>query len=176
MANQISGRVIAVSQVQTVATTDASKPPLKKREIYIDCTRYDPYTGERSQYENKPLLEFAGDKTLEKVNPVLDQVQKDDIVTVSFELVGRQYKGKDGKTVFTTAVRCYDIAITRKAAQNGNLTAQPAPQPQYFDGHQPQQAPLNSPFVGDGAFGAGAPAPQTQQQIVEQQKKEDLPF
>ena len=167
MANQISGRVIAVSQVQTVSSADASKPPLKKREIYIDCTRYDPYTGERSQYENKPLLEFAGDKTLEKVNPILDQVQKDDIVTVSFELVGRQYKGKDGKTVFTTGIRCYDIAITRKAGQQVAQTAQPAPQPapQYFDGHQPQQAPMaQSPFV-DG-----------QSQIVEEQKKDDLPF
>ena len=167
MANQVSGRVIAVSQVQTVATTDASKPSLKKREIYIDCTRYDPYTGERSQYENKPLLEFAGDKTLEKVNPVLNQAQKDDIVNISFELVGRQYKGKDGKTVFTTGIRCYDIAITRKAAQNGAQTVQPAPQQQpYFDNNQPQQAaPMaQSPFV-DG-----------QAQVVEEQKKDDLQF
>ena len=182
MANQVSGRVIAVSQVQTVATTDASKPPLKKREIYIDCTRYDPYTGERSQYENKPLLEFAGDKTLEKVNTVLDQVQKDDIVTVSFELVGRQYKGKDGKTVFTTAVRCYDIAITRKAALNGNLTAQPAPQqqPQYFDGHQPQHVPagefIPSPPMPQQAPMAQSPFVDGQSQIVEEQKKDDLPF
>lgn len=164
MANQVSGRVIAVSQVQTVASADPQKAPLKKREIYIDCTRYDPYTGQRSQYENKPLLEFAGDKTLEKVNPILDQVQKDDIVTISFELVGRQFKGKDGKTVFTTAVRCYDVSITRKAAGGGQQTAQPAQQP-YFDNHQPQQAPMaQSPFVQD------------QQQIVEEQKKDDLPF
>ena len=175
MANQISGRVIAVSQVKTVASADASKAPFKKREIYIDCTRYDPYTGERSQYENKPLLEFASDKILEKVNPVLDQVQKNDIVTISFELQGRQFKGKDGKTVFTTGVRCYDIAITRKAAANGMQTAAngmqtAAPQtqqaPQYFDNHQPQQAPMaQSPFV-DGQ----------QSQFVEEQKKDDLPF
>lgn len=165
MANQISGRVIAVSQVQTVATTDASKPPLKKREIYIDCTRYDPYTGERSQYENKPLLEFAGEKTLEKVNPVLDQVQKDDIVTISFELQGRQYKGQDGKTKFSTGIRCYDIAITRKAAASGQQTAQPAQQ-QYFDNHQPQQqAPMaQSPFV------------EGQQQVAGDQGKDPLPF
>ena len=77
MANQISGRVIAVSKVQTVASADPSKAPLKKREIYIDCTRYDPYTGERSQYENKPLLEFVSDRTLEKVNPVLDSILRE---------------------------------------------------------------------------------------------------
>ena len=135
MANQISGRVIAVSKVQTVASADPSKAPLKKREIYIDCTRYDPYTGERSQYENKPLLEFVSDRTLEKVNPVLDSIREGDIVTISFDLQGRQYKGKDGKTQFTTGIRCYDIAVTRRAGQAVAQPVQAAPQaaaqPQY---------------------------------------------
>lgn len=148
MANQISGRVIAVSKVQTVASADPSKAPLKKREIYIDCTRYDPYTGERSQYENKPLLEFVSDKTLEKVNPVLDSIQKDDIVTISFDLQGRQYKGKDGKTQFTTGIRCYDIVVTRRAGQAVAQSVQAAPQA----AAQPQDAaPMaQSPFVGEG--------------------------
>jgi hypothetical protein len=165
MANQISGRVIAVSKVQTVASADPNKASLKKREIYIDCTRYDPYTGERSQYENKPLLEFVSDKTLEKVNPVLDSIQKDDIVTISFDLQGRQYKGQDGKTKFSTGIRCYDIVVTRRAGQGGAQTA--APQPQYFDNHQPQQqqAPMGqSPFVAE------------QQAQVSGEKKDDLPF
>ena len=148
MANQISGRVIAVSKVQTVASADPSKAPLKKREIYIDCTRYDPYTGERSQYENKPLLEFVSDKTLEKVNPVLDSIQKDDIVTISFDLQGRQYKGKDGKTQFTTGIRCYDIVVTRRAGQAAAQPVQAAPKA----AAQPQDAaPMaQSPFVGEG--------------------------
>lgn len=148
MANQISGRVIAVSKVQTVASADPSKAPLKKREIYIDCTRYDPYTGERSQYENKPFLEFVSDKTLEKVNPVLDSIQKDDIVTISFDLHGRQYKGRDGKTQFTTGIRCYDIVVTRRAGQAVAQPVQAAPQA----AAQPQDAaPMaQSPFVGEG--------------------------
>ena len=155
MANQISGRVIAVSKLQTVVSADPSKAPLKKREIYIDCTRYDSYTGERSQYENKPLLEFAGDKVLDKVSPVLDTLQKDDIVTISFELVGRQYKGKDNKTKFSTGIRCYDIALTRKAGVGQ----------QYFDNHQvaapapapaPEPAPMaTAPFPQDGQDGNG---------------------
>lgn len=154
MANQISGRVIAVSKLQTVASADPSKAPLKKREIYIDCTRYDPYTGQRSQYENKPLLEFAGDKVLDKVSPVLDTLQKDDIVTISFELVGRQYKGKDNKTKFSTGIRCYDIALTRKASgqqyfDNHQVTA-PAPQP----APQPEPAPMaEAPFPQPGQDG-----------------------
>ena len=65
--NEIVGRVIAVSSVTEVPSKEAGKPAIKKRELYLDCTTYDPYTGERSQYENKPLLEFGGDKLVEKL-------------------------------------------------------------------------------------------------------------
>ena len=157
MANQVTGRVIAVSQVQTVASSDPSKSPFKKREVYIDCTRFDPYTGQRSQYENKPLLAFAGEKVLNKCNPVLDQVKKDDIITISFELVGRQFTDKDKKTRFVTEVRCYDVAIARKAAQQGvqgtqQVAPAPAPQPAPVHTPQPEPAPqAQSPFVGDNS-------------------------
>ena len=155
MANQITGRVIAISAVQSVASSDPSKQPFKKREVYIDCTRFDPYTGQRSEFENKPLLTFAGEKTLAKVNPVLDQVQKDDIITISFELVGRQFKDKDQKTRFMTEVRCYDVVITRKAGQQGVQGTQqvsPAPAPQPAPQTQPEPAPqAQSPFVGDNS-------------------------
>ena len=106
MANQISGKVIALSKVNSVASADPSKAPMKKRELYIDCTRYDPYTGERSQYENKPLLEFGGDKVLEKLESL--QLKAGDIVTVSFDIQGTPYNDKDGKTKVFTRVRCYD--------------------------------------------------------------------
>ena len=149
MVNQISCRVIAVSKLQSVASSDASKQPLSKREIFIDCTRYDPYTGQRSQYENKMVLEFAG-KVLDKVNPVLDQAQPNDIVTISFELQGRSYQEKGtNKTKYMTQPRCFDIAITRKAdggqgqqffpnsspqpSPNLQQTQQPAPQVQHTD-------------------------------------------
>lgn len=149
MSNQISGRVIAVSQVQSVASTDASKAPLQKRSIYIDCTRYDSYTGERSQFENKPVLEFTGDKLLEKVNPKLDAIRTGDIVTVFFDVQGTSYTDKaTGKTKNFTGIRAYDVEVKRTA---GGQAAQqqsqaPAPQPQ----PQPQPAPqAQSPFVGE---------------------------
>lgn len=155
MANQITGRVIAISAVQTVASSDPSKQPFRKREVYIDCTRFDPYTGQRSEFENKPLLTFAGEKTLAKVNPVLDQVCKDDIITISFELVGRQFKDKDQKTRFMTEVRCYDVVITRKVGQQGVQGTQqvsPSPAPQPAPHTQPEPAPqAQSPFVGDNS-------------------------
>lgn len=134
--NKQYGRVIAVSKLQTVAATDGKT--YQKREIYIDCTRYDPYTGVRSEYENKPLLEFMGDKTLTKVNPILDTLQKDDVVAISFELQGRQFKGQDGKTKFMTGIRCYNIEVVRKAGQQATV-AQPQPQP------TPQPAPQPTP-------------------------------
>ena len=94
MANQISGRVIALSKVTEVASSDPSKPAMKKRELYIDCTRFDPYTGERSQYENKPLLEFGGDKVLAKLESL--NIKPNDIVKVSFDIQGTPYKdGQD---------------------------------------------------------------------------------
>lgn len=129
MSNQVNGRLIAVSKLQTIASTDPQKAPMQKREIFIDCTRFDPYTGQRSEYENKMVLEFVG-KTLEKVSPVLDTLQKDDVVSVSFELQGRPYKEKGtNKEKYMTGVRCYDIQLLRKA--NGQTVAQqPAPQPQ----------------------------------------------
>jgi hypothetical protein len=68
MANVITGKVIAVSGIQRTQPKDASKQPTEFRQLFIDCTRYDPYTGERSQYENKPLLELGGDKLLQKVD------------------------------------------------------------------------------------------------------------
>lgn len=118
MANQISGRVIAVSGVQTVASADPNKAPLQKRSVYIDCTRYDPYTGERSQYENKPVLEFSGERVLEKVNPKLDTIKKGDVVTISFDIQGVSYQDKaTGKTKNFTGIRAYDIEVRRTEGQ-----------------------------------------------------------
>jgi hypothetical protein len=125
MANQISGRVIAVSKVQTVASADPSKAPLKKREIYIDCTRYDPYTGERSQYENKPLLEFGGDKLVEKLGAL--DLKEGDVVKVSFFIQGTPYKDQQGKTKVFTGIRTTDIEVIRKKdAPAPNPTPAPA--------------------------------------------------
>ena len=52
-----------------------------KREFILDATTYDPYTGERSEYENVIPLEFSGDKCAE-----LDRFNQGDVVTVSFVL------------------------------------------------------------------------------------------
>ena len=111
--NQVIGRVIALSGITEIPSKDAGKPAIKKRELYMDCTTYDPYTGERSQYENKPLLEFGGDKLIEKLNAL--NLQAGDVVAVSFFIQGTPYKDQaSGKTKVFTAIRTTDIEVVRK--------------------------------------------------------------
>lgn len=141
---QITGRVIALSAVQEIPSREAGKPAIKKRELYLDMTMYDPYTGERSEKENKPLLEFGGDKVIEKLAAL--NLQKDDVVTISFAIQGTPYKDQQtGKQKVFTAIRCYDIELVRKAngqAQVQQPVAQPAPV------QEPAPA-AQSPFVGE---------------------------
>lgn len=147
-ACKVYGRVIAVSKEQTVASAQAGREPFKKREIYIDCTRYDPYTGKRSEYENKPLLEFNGDKTLAKVNPILDTLQKDDVVAISFDLQGRQITNQQGQKKFFTSIRCYAIEVVRKAGQPAAAAPAAAPAPAQA---AQQPAPQTDPFPATAA-------------------------
>ena len=155
------GRVIALSPVQEIASREAGKSPMRKRELYIDCTRYDSITGQRDERENKPLLEFGGDKVLDKIAGL--DLQKGDVVCVKFSIQGNPYKDdKTGKTKVFTAVRCYDLDLIRREGQKASTDAQvntptPPPAPQ-------EPAPMaQSPFVGED-------------QAQGQQKDPNLPF
>jgi hypothetical protein len=150
--NQVIGRVIAVSPITEVPSKEQGKAPIKKRELYMDCTTYDPYTGERSQYENKPLLEFGGDKLVDKLSAL--NLEAGDVVAVSFFVQGTPYKdAQTGKTKVFTAIRTTDIEVVRKRAEVAG-TQQPAPKP------EPQPAP----------------APQAAPQQTSQDGKDGLPF
>ena len=150
--NQIIGRVIAVSPITEVPSKEQGKPAIKKRELYMDCTTYDPYTGERSQYENKPLLEFGGDKLVDKLGAL--NLEAGDVVAVSFFVQGTPYKdAQTGKSKVFTAIRTTDIEVVRKRVEVAG-TQQPAPKP------EPQPAP----------------APQAASQQTSQDGKEPLPF
>lgn len=76
MSNQITGRIIGISQIIQIPSKNGGSPFLK-REFLLDATTYDPYTGERSEYENILPLEVSGDKCAE-----LDQFKIGDIITV----------------------------------------------------------------------------------------------
>ena len=64
MANQITGRIIEIGQTVQIPSKNGGSS-FTKREFILDATTYDPYTGERSEYENIIPLEFSGDKCTE---------------------------------------------------------------------------------------------------------------
>lgn len=131
MANQLIGKVIAVSQIEKVASSTPGKEPFEKRSLYMDCTKYDAITGERG-FENTPLLEFGG-KAIEKLNALVDAgLKKDDIVVVSFDVQGSKYT-KEGKTNVFTRIRPYDIELFKPQKQEpapAQVAAPPTAAPQ----------------------------------------------
>lgn len=133
MANYITGRVIAVSAVQRTQPKDASKQPTEFKQLFIDCTRFDPYTGERSQYENTPLLDFQGENM-----KLLDNIKKDDIVQVAIDITGRKYTDEKGQTKIFNSIRPYQL---RKLERQGAVAASHAPAP------SPAPAPAQQPMA-----------------------------
>ena len=120
MSNQITGRLAAIGQtVQIPSKTGGS--PFLKREFLLDATTHDPYTGERSQYENIVPLEVSGDKCAE-----LDNFSVGDIITVFFALQGREWTNQDGQTRRMVSIRCYRIERRNQQRQAA------APPPQQF--------------------------------------------
>lgn len=141
MALQITGKIKSIGATQVIHSKNGGTP-FEKREVVLDTTRFDPYTGERSEYENFPALEFTGEKCKD-----LEGYQAGQVVTISFELQGNFYKGQDGVEKNITRPRAYKIEA-RAVAQQAS-----APQPQAVAQPQPQayQAPtVPPPPANDG--------------------------
>ncbi|MFK2168450.1 DUF3127 domain-containing protein [Bacteroides fragilis] len=134
MANQVTGRILSISNTVQIQSTKSGST-FTKREFLLDATTYDPYTKERSEYENILPLEFSGDKCTE-----LDRFKTGDVVTVSFVLQGRSWSTQDGELKRMVSIRCYKIearGVVSQSPQNAPVQ-QPAPQPTY---QQPQNFP-----------------------------------
>ena len=58
MANQITGRITEIGQTVQIPSKNGGSS-FTKREFILDATTYDPYTGERSEYENIIPLELS---------------------------------------------------------------------------------------------------------------------
>lgn len=152
MSNQITGRLVGIGQTVQIPSKTGGAPFLK-REFLLDATTYDPYTGQRSEYENILPLEVSGDKCAE-----LDQFRVGDVITVSFALQGREWTNQDGQVKRMVSIRCYKLEVRR-------TTGQPAAQPvqQTF---QPASAPF--PPIMEQAFSPPVD--------VNRNPKDDLPF
>lgn len=123
MANQLTGKILYIYPSQQIPSKDGSKT-IVKRGVVIDCTRFDPYTGERG-FENTPMLEFIGDRCAE-----LDKYQVGQIVTISFDVQGTRYRNKDGVEQIFTRVQPYRIEL-RQTQQPTTPIQQQAPQSTY---------------------------------------------
>lgn len=139
MANQITGRIIEIGQTVQIPSKNGGSPFIK-REFILDATPYDPYTGERSEYENIIPLEFTGDKCAE-----LGRFNNGDVVIVSFALKGRSWTNMDGEFKRMASIWCYKIEARGGVSQSAQAppvqqpVQQPTPQPTY------QQPPQNFP-------------------------------
>ena len=115
MANTITGKIAYIGPIQEIPSKNGGNP-FVKREVVIDSTRFDPYTGERDKFENFPMFEFSGDRCAE-----LNNFQINDIVTISFEIQGRKWIDAEGKTKYINSIRGYKIETRQQR------TSQPAP-------------------------------------------------
>ena len=145
MANTLTGKILAIGQVQNIPSKDGSKNYVK-REVVIDTTRFDPYTGERG-FENTPSLEFFGDTCNELNNYRVGQ-----IVTISFDVQGSKYTDRDNQTRIFTRLRPYKIEAKQVAhqpqpqpVQQPQGGYQPSPFPPQQQGYQPPFPPTDNP-------------------------------
>lgn len=144
--HELVGRFIAVDNEATIQSTKEQGKTFKRRQLYMDCSRYDGLTGERMD-ENCPLLEFGG-KALEQLNQLVSEgVKKGDLISVSFVVDGVAYE-KEGKKQVMTKVR--PIGITRwqrhnqsQSQEHGQQQAATAPAP----------APAPAPQGGNNSSG-----------------------
>lgn len=127
---EIKGRIHKIGNVEVIKTASGSE--FKKRELVLDASRFDPLTGEK-MFDNFPSFEFVQDKV-----SLLDDLKPLQIVTISFDLQGREYT-KDGQTKYITTVRGYKIEARPVAQQAEAQAPQPAQQPQGY-----AQAPQNN--------------------------------
>ena len=143
MAFTLIGRFVAADQEQTVTSKNDASKTFQRRQLYLDCSRYDSITGERMQ-DNFPLLDFGG-KGLEQLNELLKQgLKKGDLVAVDFVVDGRTYKDATGATKNFTGIRPYAIQRYIPKTQQAQAPA-PVPQPaqqQAAPAQQVQQSPV----------------------------------
>jgi single-stranded DNA-binding protein len=151
----LTGRVDAVSQAIGIPTKDGRT--FTKRTLRLDCTRFDPYTGERGR-ANIHAIEFIGERVAE-----LDKVNLGDIAAVSVDLYSRDYTGEQGEIRTSTTISGYAVEVKRpaKVSQDDGPASPALPS-------QPQSMPQAVPGF--------TPAPQYQQPAKPKTDTDPLPF
>ena len=131
MANEITGRIVRIGETVSIPSKDRQRT-FDRRELTIAEFRFDPRTGERTESDNKPTLEFGGEMCKE-----LDKYAVGQAVTAAFDLQGTSYTNQQGETKWFTKANGYRIRLRpdlmgmQQTATSGYAQVQPqAPQPQ----------------------------------------------
>lgn len=119
MALQITGKIEKIGATNNITTKTGSV--FEKRELLLDATTYDRYTGEPR--ENHISIEFSHNKC-----SILDSFKVSDRVTVSFVLQGSNYVDKEtGAQKNYTRIVGYDCVGIAQKEQVQTVQEQQAP-------------------------------------------------
>lgn len=118
---EITGRVHSVGN--TITINGKNGTPFYKRELFLDTTPYDRYTGQRSEYESFPKFEFRKNNCSK-----LDNVKVGDVVKISFDITGCFYTNRDGQQSHMNRIDAFEIEVVR--SEQTQQPAQPTMQQQ----------------------------------------------
>lgn len=99
MPNTIIGKVLLIGQTVDIPTKSGNQ--FRKRELVLDASTYDQFTGQKR--ENYPSLSFLQNRTEE-----LNRFHEGDMVIVSFFISGRRWE-KDGEVKYFNDIVGYRI-------------------------------------------------------------------
>lgn len=143
MAFQITGKIERIGEVVSRQSKDGTKT-FFNRELILDCTRFNPDTGE--PYANFPKFDVTGNNCSE-----LDHFKVGDRIIVDFALNGAKYEDQ-GELKYFTSVRAYKFTLVQQGYQQQGYS--PTPQPtaqatiQQVPAQQPQPAQNPTPQPG----------------------------
>lgn len=159
MANTINGKILVIGP--TVELPTKSGNSFLKRQLVLDCSHDDIYTGNR--FENYPSFSF-----LQRNTALLDAFKAGDIVTVTFGLNGRIYQ-KDGvNNYFTDVVGFHIDKIDPTKGSNSAQSTAPSQSPTPHE--------TTSPNVNNAAQQGSNDATHQFPPQVNAKNDDDLPF
>lgn len=110
MAFQITGKIEVIGATTPITTKNGTM--IYRRELVLDATRFNSFTGE--PWENHPKFDLTG----QNVN-ILDQFQAGQRVTVDFSLRGAKYQDKNtGEIKYFTSISAFRVALAENNYQS----------------------------------------------------------
>lgn len=151
MAYEIIGTVYRIGSTEQIPTKSGN--PFQKRTLTLMQQQYDRSTGQPLE-PNYPSFEFT-----QRGCALLDQIQPNQLVKVSFDLAGRKFiSKKTGQDDYFTSLRGFRVEPYIPPQQQGSYVPQPNYQQNgYPQGYQQQQNGHQQPATPYPSQGGYAP-------------------